>query len=122
MVNIDKIKERAKVKGITITYLCNAISQGPYYLNDVKKRGGDMPDDRLAIIADLLDTTPEYLRDETDDPEKKKPHTEPDEELDGNVLIIRGRDGRYIKKVLTDKEIESFETLFKNLPDLPDDL
>lgn len=73
IVNIDKIKALAKSKGISITHLCSAVGQGPYYLNDVKnKLNGKMPDERLQIIADKLGTTAEYLRDETDDPEIKK--------------------------------------------------
>ncbi len=67
MVNIDKIKKLAKDQGISITFVCNAVGQGPYYLNDVKRRGADIPDERLKIVADILHTTPEYLRDESEE-------------------------------------------------------
>lgn len=71
MVNVDKIKALAKEKGISVTHLCQSIGQGAYYLNDVKKRGGNIPEDRLATIANTLGTTVEYLTDKTDD--KNKP-------------------------------------------------
>ena len=70
MVNIDKIKALAKEKGVSITFLCQAIGQGAYYFNDVKRRNGSIPDDRLAIIADTLSTTADYLTDKTDQKEK----------------------------------------------------
>lgn len=69
MVNIDKIKELAKQQGISITYLCSSIGQGAYYFNDVKRRNGDIPDSRLAVIAELLSTTTDYLRDKSDCPD-----------------------------------------------------
>lgn len=70
MVNIDKIKALAKEKGVSITFLCQAIGQGAYYFNDVKRRNGSIPEDRLTVIADLLDTTTDYLTDKTDQKEK----------------------------------------------------
>lgn len=70
MVNIDKIKALAKEKGVSITFLCQAIGQGAYYFNDVKRRNGSIPEDRLTVIADLLDTTIDYLNDKTDQKEK----------------------------------------------------
>lgn len=74
MVNIDKIKALAKEKGVSITFLCQAIGQGAYYFNDVKRRNGSIPEDRLTVIADLLDTTIDYLTDKTD--QKEKPTSE----------------------------------------------
>lgn len=68
MANIDKIKKRAKEKGITLTHVCQSIGQGVYYFNDVKKRDGNIPPDRLEKIAEILDTTVAYLTDQTDNP------------------------------------------------------
>ncbi len=72
MLNIAKIKSLAKSKGVSITFICEKLGRGPYYLNDLKKTNADLPDDRLAIIADILGTTTAYLRDETDDPSPQK--------------------------------------------------
>lgn len=82
MVNIDKIKALAKEKGVSITFLCQAIGQGAYYFNDVKRRNGNIPEDRLQIIADTLNTTVEYLTDKTDQKEKPTP-----KEVDVDKLI-----------------------------------
>lgn len=79
MVNTDKIKKLAKEKGISITFVCAAIGQGPYYLNDVKRRKADIPDDRLDIIADILDTTCDYLRDKSD-VKQRSPEDIPEDE------------------------------------------
>lgn len=70
MVNVDKIKALAREKGVSVTHLCQAVGQGAYYLNDVKKRGGNIPEDRLSVIADMLDTTTDYLTDKTEQKEK----------------------------------------------------
>ncbi len=40
------------------------------YFNDIDKSGRDIPSDKLNEIADILDTTPEYLKGETDVKEK----------------------------------------------------
>lgn len=68
MVNINKIKELCQSRGIKQTYLCEQLGLQKVYLNDVAKRGGKMPDDRIRKIADTLGTSYEYLTDQTDDP------------------------------------------------------
>jgi hypothetical protein len=91
MVNIDKIKALAREKGVSITFLCQAIGQGAYYFNDVKRRNGSIPDDRLAVIADLLDTTTEYLTDQSD--QKEKPtHAEVDVDELIKIMLNLPRD------------------------------
>lgn len=70
LVNIDKIKTMAKNKGIAISFICEKLGKTRTYFNDVKLRGADIPENNLLVIADILDTTPEYLKDETDQKEK----------------------------------------------------
>ena len=77
MVNISKIKQLTKEQGKTITYVCKCIGQGPWYLNDVAQEKTTISDEDLAIIADILNTTPEYLRDETDQKEKSATEEKP---------------------------------------------
>lgn len=69
MVNVDKIKKLAERQGIKLTRICELIDRKVYYLNDVKRNGGNMPKEYVEKIAAMLSTTPEYLCDETDDPE-----------------------------------------------------
>lgn len=40
------------------------------YFIDIDKSNRDIPDDKLLMIADILNTTPEYLKGETDIKEK----------------------------------------------------
>ena len=77
MVNISKIKQLTKEQGKTITYVCKCIGQGPWYLNDVAQEKTTISDEDLSIIADILNTTPEYLRDETDQKEKSATEEKP---------------------------------------------
>lgn len=69
MVNINKIKELAKKKGISITYICKQFDVGPGYLNDVARGRNTMSDERIYQTAQILGTSFEYLTDITDDPD-----------------------------------------------------
>ena len=70
MANIDKIKALAKEKGVKQNYICAQLGLQYSYLNDVEKGKNKLTEERLRIIADILGTTPEYLKDETDVKEK----------------------------------------------------
>jgi transcriptional regulator with XRE-family HTH domain len=79
-VNIEKIKSLAKEKGISISFICESVGMGRGYLNDIKKsNGGDIPDERLEIIVNILNTTVDYLADKTDIKEKPPEQTGDDE-------------------------------------------
>lgn len=69
MVNIDKIKSLAKSKGIKIKYICNQLGLSETYLSNCKNGKDRMTDDRLFKIAQILNTTYDYLTDLTDDPD-----------------------------------------------------
>ncbi|MBO5299049.1 MAG: helix-turn-helix domain-containing protein [Clostridia bacterium] len=70
MYNINKIKALAKEKGVKQNYICAQLGLQYSYLNDVEKGKNKLTEERLRIIADILGTTPEYLKDETDVKEK----------------------------------------------------
>lgn len=71
MVNIHKIRLLAAEKGVKLSFLISKIGlKSRTYFQDVEKRNSDIPEDKLQIIAHTLGTTVEYLRDETDDPNK----------------------------------------------------
>ena len=69
MVNVTKIKELAKSKGISVTYICDQFGVGRGYLNDIARGKNSMPEDRIMKCAEILGTSFEYLIDVTDDPE-----------------------------------------------------
>ena len=70
MFEIDKIKELAKEQGKSLTFICTKLGLAKTYFIDVQKGKNTLKPDRLAQIADILGTTPEYLRGETDIKEK----------------------------------------------------
>ena len=67
---IDSVLHLAKEKGISQAFICNKLGLSRNYLAEVKKGKTSLTDDRLAVIADILNTTPEYLKGETDTKEK----------------------------------------------------
>lgn len=69
MVNISKIKDLAKSKGISVTYICEQFGTGRGYLNDVARGKNSMSEDRVYTAAKILGTSFEYLMDITDDPD-----------------------------------------------------
>lgn len=69
-MEIDRIKALAKEKGITLSFICAKIGTRRQFFADVKSGNSSISPDRLAQIAEILGTTPEYLRGETDIKEK----------------------------------------------------
>ena len=70
MVNyckIDMLREKKRISQSDLSILSGK-SRG--YLKDCKRLNLNIPDDILFMIAVLLDTMPEYLRDETDEPSR----------------------------------------------------
>lgn len=68
----DRLEELIKGSGKSKIYLCKKMNLGPTYLRDAKKQNSNIKDEPLRILAEELNTTPEYLRGETDDPGVKK--------------------------------------------------
>ena len=82
MSTIDRVLQLSKEKGITQAFICGKLGVRRTYLSEVRIGKDSLPDDRLAIIANILNTTPEYLKGETDTKDtKEKPATSQDDEL-----------------------------------------
>ena len=75
----DRIRELAKQNDLPLAFLCRRIGVAKVYFNDIDKSGRDIPEDKLSVLADILGTTPAYLKGETD--KKEKPAITPDDEL-----------------------------------------
>lgn len=71
MSTINRVLQLAKEKGITQAFICEQLGLKRTYLADVKNGKNKISDDRLIIIAAILNTTPEYLKGETDVKERK---------------------------------------------------
>ena len=68
MVNIDKVRFLANMKGLKLSKLCEEAGVGVTYLANVAKGKHDMPMFRVEHFAKILNTTTDYLMDKTDDP------------------------------------------------------
>lgn len=78
-----RFEELIEELGIKKTFIAEKLGKSPSICQDWK-RGKSQPNaDQLKIVADILDTTPEYLTGETDTKEKPVPT---EDELD-NILI-----------------------------------
>jgi transcriptional regulator with XRE-family HTH domain len=53
---------------MTQVFVCNQLGVKGSYLSDVANGKNTMSEDRIRIIAEILDTSYEYLTDQTDDP------------------------------------------------------
>ena len=81
--NVAKIKEMAKERGISQKFLCDCLGKRRTFLTDVAHNKDKIDPDELVIIADKLNTTIEYLTDQTE--QKEKPTVQTDDELDPEI-------------------------------------
>lgn len=70
MCEIGRIEETAKEKGLSLSFVSTQLGLRRTYLKDVKAGRSSITADRLAQIAEILGTTPEYLCGKTDIKEK----------------------------------------------------
>ena len=111
MCTADRIKALAKDKGIKIGFICSQIGEVQNYIAEVKTGKRKMKPEKLEIIAEILGTTPEYLRGETDDPETKKdPSTEP-----GSIRPDQMAEINRLWELLPDEKKPEVETYIRYL-------
>ncbi len=67
---VDRIKELAKSKGYSLTFLYKTLNLPNCYLRDVKANKTTFTEERISLIANFLNTTPEYIKGETNIKEK----------------------------------------------------
>lgn len=72
MFRYDRLEERIRATGKKKVYLCEKLNKCPTYLRDAKKQNTNIKGVDLQILADELDTTPEYLSGMSDEKENKK--------------------------------------------------
>ena len=76
--NVNKIKDLAKAQGITLKYFCDCFGKHRNFLTNVRNGKDYLDEDEIQFIADKLNTTVEYLTDQTDDPAKPAEKEKPD--------------------------------------------
>ena len=67
-LTVERIKALSKTKGFKMKFICGNIGVRDNYFTDCKAKKIDIPVDKLTAVATMLDTTVEYLKGETDDP------------------------------------------------------
>lgn len=129
----EKIKALRLKNNLTLEQVGNAVGVGKSTVR--KWENGmiaNMRRDKIVSLAKALNTTPAYLLGFSEESTVSLddianiislPETKPEpEELKENEIIIRGRDGSCVRKVLTPEQIQAFKTMVDSLPDAPDDI
>jgi transcriptional regulator with XRE-family HTH domain len=86
---VDRIKGTVKMNGMTLENLYEKANLPKGYLRDVRAGKSSLTNPRLERIAEVLNTTVEYLRGETNEKNKPAPVTEsePKDNNDINLLV-----------------------------------
>ena len=106
MYEIDRIKELAKEQKRSLSYICAKIGVANNYLTDIARGKNTLKPDRLAQIAEILGTTPDYLLGKTDKKEKPDVNIELSEQEKHLIEIIR---------TLPPKDVNRLEAIAEDL-------
>lgn len=69
-IDFDRLDALIKETGKKKNYLCGLLGRGEYYIRDARNKNIDIPAEYVAIWADELSTTADYLQGYTDVKEK----------------------------------------------------
>lgn len=108
-------------KGVNAATVARETGISPTTLSEWKNGRSTPKQDKLQKIADYFGISLDYLVTGLEPEQKEKPSAL-SEELNKNEIVIRGRDGRYVKKKLSDGQLEALKMMIEQLPDVPDDL
>ena len=117
----ERIEKLCKQNGSDVTKMCRELQIPRSSLSELKSgRAKSIAADKVAKIAEHFNVTALYITDGVEPDEKNKPLVQKDEELDENTIKIAGRNGKYIKKRLTDDQIDTLSKMVEALPDADD--
>lgn len=104
LVNLDRIKERTKELGWSMSFLCKQLGLSQSYFTDVKNKKTVISDERLHAIADILNCSVEYLAGNSSEVSKTPPEYDSFfamqkaiskiEESEANTYTIHGSQGK----------------------------
>lgn len=110
-MTVKIVRELAKQRGISLSFICKKIGVAAPYFIDLEKSGREIPEEKLSQIANVLFTTIEYLKGETDNPEiqKKEPAAifEDERQAELNAIFERMPDEESKDKLI--QLVRSFE-------------
>ena len=109
MFNYEKFESLRLSRGVTKTFIAQAIGRSATVCQDWKQQKSQPNDEQLAVVARILGTTPAYLRDETDEPAPVE-----DGELTELLTVLREReDMRMLFKLAQDATPEDVRQAVK---------
>lgn len=80
IIRADRIKALLKENGLTMKFFNDKFGKNRSFLSNVLSGSDNIDEAQIEFLAEKLNTTPEYLKGETDI--KEKPATTQDDELD----------------------------------------
>lgn len=80
IIRADRIKALLKENGLTMKFFNDKFGKNRSFLSNVLSGSDNIDEAQIEFLAEKLNTTPEYLKGETDT--KEKPATSKDDELD----------------------------------------
>ena len=108
----EVVKCLIKQKGISVNKMLKDLGMGTGTFRTWESRGTVPNGETLQKIADYFDVSVDYLLGKESDQSQE----------DKNTITLRGRDGSYCKKTLTDEQIKMLQAMINSLPEAPDDL
>lgn len=100
-IDFDRLDALIKETGKKKNYLCGLLGRGEYYIRDARNKNIDIPAEYVAIWADELSTTPEYLQGYTDVKEKPTAGAEGMSPIAREIInCLDGADEETLKRVL----------------------
>lgn len=108
----EVVKCLIKQKGISVNKMLKDLGMGTGTFRTWESRGTVPNGETLQKIADYFDVSVDYLLGKEADQSQE----------DKNTITLRGRDGSYSKKTLTDEQIKMLQAMINSLPEAPDDL
>lgn len=122
-----RIHDLRKARGLTLEQVGQAVGVGRSTVR--KWENGiiaNMKRDKIKKLSECLGSSPAYIMGWTDDPNgrdsKEKPTPASEGEPHVNIVKIAGRDGSFVEKRLTDKQLQALKSFVDLLPDASDDL
>ena len=86
LFNYEKMEALRVSKGITKRFIAQSLGRSATLVQDWKQHKSQPSDEQLAVVANILGTTPAYLRDETDEVSPAS------EELEALLTSLRERE------------------------------
>lgn len=72
MLNIEKFLSLLKERGVSQAHIGRVFGKSRHFVLDIKNGATTLNDEQIKIVAEILQTTPEYLTDQTEEKGIKK--------------------------------------------------